>query len=52
MVGAAYSAYGGKKCWKTGIERVGGRSESATVGVGVGIHDTEGIKTLLALAKA
>ena len=30
----------------------GGRPESATVGVGIGIHDVEGINTLLALTKA
>ena len=45
-------AYGGKSGWKRGTERAGGRSESATVGVGIGIDDTEGIKTLLALTKA
>ena len=44
--------YGGKSAWKIGVERVGGRSASARVGVGVGIHDTEGISTLLDLTKA
>ena len=33
-------------------ERAGGRSESATVGVGIGIHDTEGITILFARTKA
>ena len=43
-------------CWEKRleihVERVGGRPESATVGVGIGIHDVEGINTLLALTKA
>ena len=43
--------YGGTGAWKTGVERVGGRSASATVGVRVGIHDTEGIVTLSTLKK-
>ena len=44
--------HGGTGAWKIGAERVGGRSASATSGVRVGIHDTEGINTLLALRKA
>ena len=46
------SWYGGTGAWKIGIEGVGGRSASATVGVRVVIHDTEGISTLRDLAKA
>ena len=36
--------YGGRSAWKIGVERVGGRSASARVGVGVGIHDTVGTR--------
>ena len=41
--------YDGTGAWKIGIEGVGGGSASATVGVRVGIHETEGISTLLDL---
>ena len=46
-----FFCHGGTGAWKTGVERVGGRSASATGGVRVGIHDTEGINTLFALRK-
>ena len=42
--------YGGTGAWKIIVERVDGQSASATVGVRVGIYDTEGISTLLGLA--
>ena len=38
--------YAGTDAWKIGIEGVDGLSASATVGVRVVIHDTEGISTL------